>query len=52
MLPGRTDEMKAALFAAVQRNLGADPGIEAHDIAVLIRDMPASDLCAPAIPPA
>jgi phenylpyruvate tautomerase PptA (4-oxalocrotonate tautomerase family) len=47
MLPGRTAEMKQALFAAVQRNLGADPGIEPHDIAVLVRDVPTEDLCLP-----
>lgn len=50
MLPGRTREMKAALFEQVQRRLGADPGIEPHDITVLVRDVPAEDLCAPGVP--
>lgn len=50
MLPGRTPEMKRALYAAVQRNLGADPGIEPHDIAILVRDVPAEDLCLPNAP--
>lgn len=50
MLPGRTAEMKARLFEEVQRRLGADPGIEPHDIAVLVRDVAAEDICVPAIP--
>lgn len=38
MLPGRGPELKRALYEGVVRALGADPGIHAHDIMVLIND--------------
>ena len=38
MLPGRDAALKNALYAAIVRNLGADPGIHAHDIMVLVND--------------
>lgn len=38
MLPGRGPELKSRLYDAVVANLGADPGIHAAEIMVLIND--------------
>ena len=36
MLPGRGPDLKSRLYEAICANLGADPGIHAHDIMVLV----------------
>lgn len=38
MLPGRGADLKSRLYEAIVANLGADPGIHAHDIMVLVND--------------
>lgn len=38
MLPGRGPELKRALYERIVRELGLAPGIDAHDIMVLVND--------------
>lgn len=45
MLPGRGPELKRALYERLVRNLGADPGIPAAEINVLISDPAAECFC-------
>lgn len=44
LFAGRTDEAKAACVAALRDNLGAAPGVPAHDISVIFSDRTPSDL--------
>lgn len=41
MLPGRGPELKERLYHEVARQLALDPGIEEHDLVVLVNDPPA-----------
>lgn len=41
MLPGRGPELKERLYHEVARQLAHDPGIEEHDLVVLVNDPPA-----------
>lgn len=38
MLPGRGPDLKRALYEEIVASLGADPGIHAHDLMVLVND--------------
>jgi phenylpyruvate tautomerase PptA (4-oxalocrotonate tautomerase family) len=38
MLPGRGPDLKSQLYEAIVANLGADPGLHAKDITVLVND--------------
>jgi phenylpyruvate tautomerase PptA (4-oxalocrotonate tautomerase family) len=41
MLPGRGPDLKERLYHEVARQLAHDPGIEEHDLVVLVNDPPA-----------
>lgn len=41
MLPGRGPELKERLYHEVAKRLGYEPGIEEHDLVVLVNDPPA-----------
>lgn len=40
MLSGRGPELKGELFRAMSRRLGLEPGIEPHDLVVIVNDPP------------
>jgi len=45
MLPGRDEQRKRGLYAAVAARLGAEPGIAAADVMVVVHDPPAECFC-------
>ncbi len=40
MLPGRDTTLKGELFTAISRRLGLSPGIDPHDLIVIVNDPP------------
>lgn len=50
LLSGRSGELKERLFGEIKRNLSHDPGIEAHDLVIVLHDEPGDCICVTAPP--
>lgn len=48
MYEGRGEELKRAMYDAIRARFAEDPGIEPSEVNIAVRDVPRSDLDAPA----